>query len=136
MSETERNIKIPNGGRSITLGDTKFDVLSGYSPSWAKEYGDSITTWNGRIVKRCKGVRFSLEFSTYGLSASEIKSLKSILSKKEIALVCDEFSGNVSCDDFSADLKSANFYGEFFNTTIKLTAVALIAASDEESGSL
>lgn len=133
---SERNIKIPNGGRSITLGGTKFDVLSGYTPSWNKEYGDSITTWDGRIVKRCKGVRFTLEFSTYGLSADEIRSLADILSKKEISLVCDEFSGDVSCDNFSANLKSANFYGEFFNTTIKLTAVNLIAASDEESGGL
>lgn len=133
---SERNIKIPNGGRSITLGGTKFDVLSGYTPSWNKEYGDIITTWDGRIVKRCKGVRFTLEFSTYGLSADEIRSLADILSKKEISLVCDDYSGNVSCDNFSANLKSANFYGEFFNTTIKLTAVNLIAASDEESGGL
>ena len=72
----------------------------------------------------------------YGLSADEMHSLADILSRKEISLVCDEFSGVVSCDNFSANLKSANFYGEFFNTTIKLTAVNLIAASDEESGGL
>ena len=95
-----------------------------------------MTTWDGRIVKHCKGVRFALEFSTYGLSPDEVKSMADMLSKKEIPLVCDEFSGDVSSDNFSADLKSSNFYGQFFNTTIKLTAVSLIAASDEESGSL
>lgn len=133
---SERNIKTLNGGRTVTLDGIVFDVLSGYTPSWTREYGDSITTWDGRIVKRCKGVRFALEFSTYGLSSEQLNSLSEILKKKEFTVDCNEFSGTVYCDDLSASLKSANFYGEFFNTTVKLTAVRLIAAADDDSGSL
>ncbi len=123
-------MKVKNGGRSITLGGEKIDVLSGYSPSWTKEYGESITTWDGREVRKLKGVRFSLEFSTYGMLPEDVIQLSQIVKEETTLLECAEFSGEVNCDNLSASLKNANFYGEFFNTTIRLTAVYLAVPED------
>lgn len=123
-------MKVKNGGRSITLNSTKINVLSGYSPEWTKEYGESMTTWDGRNIRRLKGVRFSLEFSTYGMNPDEIKKLSEIFTSENISLDCAEFKGPVYCDNLSANLKNANFYGVFFNTTIKLTASELTAVPE------
>lgn len=123
-------IRRANGGKKIKIGETEINVISGYSPTWKKEFADSFTTWDGRIVKPLKGIRFSLSFSTYGLQAEELTDLCDELTANEITLECDEYSGNVTCDDIPADLQSANFYGEFFKTDITLTADTLLLPED------
>ena len=121
--------KIPNGGRKITINGTEINVLSGYNPSWEREYSEgegNFITWDGRIRKVLEGIRFRLTFLTYGMSAEEMQELNSALKPDpetgEITLECAEFSGAVFCENYSADAQSSNFCGEYFSGSISLTA--------------
>ena len=127
-----------NGGRKVTIsgqgGSVTVNVLSGYSPSWKREKKttngstSSFVTWDGREVgtsaKEINFVRFSLTFSTYGMTPKEAESLKSvIIGSSVLSLSCNEFSGNVTADDFTINLMNSNFYGDFSSSQITLTAV-------------
>lgn len=129
-----RDIKSLNGGRKITVDGKIIDVISGYSPAWTREYSDSFTTWDNRVIQKLKGIRFSLTISTYGLSKDDITALLEAAKKEKIDLVCDEFTGEVICNDFSAELQCANFYGDFSRTSIKFTAVSALAPDEGEGG--
>lgn len=132
MADTHNRdkIRIKNGGRKITVGETDIDVISAYSPSWIKEYTDSFTSWDGQEIKKLKATRFRLTFSTYGLQPSELSALVDELKADVISLVCDEFSGNVRCESISPELRNANFYGEFFNGSVTLTAIEAALPAD------
>ena len=122
----ENNL-IPNGGRTITLGgeggSITIKVISGYRPSWKKEYTESFTSYDGKDVRLLKGIRFSLNFSTYGLTPSEMIALKNLLiNSEEINLSCDEYSGTVTCEDFSPEVQSSNFLGDYTRTDVTLTS--------------
>lgn len=120
--------KILNGGKKIKINGTEINVISGYSPSWEREYsGDEFTTWDGRKRRILEGIRFSLSFSTYGMTSAEMTALNEALKPDaetgEIILECDEFTGAVECGNYSAQAQSANFYGEYHSANISLTAV-------------
>lgn len=129
-----RDIKSLNGGRKITVDGKMIDVISGYSSAWTREYSDSFTTWDNRVVQKLKGIRFSLTISTYGLSKEDITALLEAAKKGKINLVCDEFTGEVICNDLSAELQCANFYGDFSRTSMKFTAVSALAPDEGEGG--
>lgn len=126
--------KIYNGGRSVSIGGVSVKILDGYSPQWTKEYKDSFTTWDGRIVKQLTGIRFSLQISSHNLTASEIDAIKTALDQEEIDLVCDEFSGKVICESFSPQMTHSNIYCEFFKFSATFTAVEAVVT--EDSGGL
>jgi len=129
--------KIPNGGIKITVNDAEINVISGYSASWVSEYSESesdFTTWDGRKKKTLTGIRFNLSFSLYGMSSSDVSTLKNALRPNEdgeIQLECPEFSGAVNCENFSAELKSANFYGDYYNGSVTLSAVEAEAVPED-----
>ena len=135
------NVKIPNSGRKVTVSGTvgnvtkevEFDVINGYSPSWAKEYGDEFTTWDGRIIKPCKGIRFSLNMSVYALTYEKLSDILEIFNSSEIQLECEEFAGEVICDSISPPLRVSNYYGNYYELTISLSSAALAST---ESGYL
>lgn len=143
----ERNLKIPNGGRKVTVtgnsGEIEnnelssvtvvFDVISSYSPSWTKEYGDEFTTWDGRKIKPCKGIRFALEFTVYALTYEKLGDALKVFNSPEIQLECDEFAGEVICDSISPPLKVSNYYGNYYELSISLSSAAL---ETSESGFL
>ena len=126
--------KIYNGGRSVTIGGVSLKIIDGYNPAWTKEYKDSLTTWDGRIIKQLTGIRFSLQISSHNLTASEINSLKSAVEAEEIYLKCDEFDGKVICDSFSPQMTHSNIYCEFFKFSATFTAVEAVVT--EDSGGL
>lgn len=132
--DNDRNIKMKNGGRKIILDETEIDVISGYSPAWTREYSDSFTTWDNRTVQLLRGIRFSLSISLYGLSPDDIKALSDIVKKDKISLVCDEFTGDVICNDLNTDLQNSNFYGDFSRASIKFTAVSALVPDVDEGG--
>ena len=114
---------VVEGGKSVTIsgdgGSVNFVVTADYSPSWTKEYTESFTAFDGQEVKICKGVRFALSFSPGGIPSSVLAQIKNVLmNSDEITLSCDEYSGQVFCDTFSADLQNP----EYFRTNITLTA--------------
>ena len=118
---------IPNGGRTLTLsgsgGSIPIKVISKYSPSWKKEYTENFTAYDGKDVRLLKGIRFSLSFSTYGLTPSEMIALKNLLiNSEELTLNCDEYSGAVTCEDFSPEIQSSNFLGDYTRSDVILTA--------------
>lgn len=137
----DRGLKIPNGGRSVTVTGTTgnvtetvgFDVINGYSPSWSKEYGEEFTTWDGRIIKPCKGIRFALTLSVYALTYEKLTDILKIFNSEEIVLDCDEFSGDVIIDSVSPPLKVSNYFGNYYELTISLSSAAL---ESTESGFL
>ncbi len=146
MDEPIKDGLIPNGGRSITLegsgGSITINVISRYSPSWKKEYAETYTNYAGTETKLLKGIRFTLTFSTYGLSPPEMAALKNLLmNSEEITLQCDEYEGLVTCDDFSPELQSANFLGDHTRTDITLmspisTSGGRIVTVSGENGSV
>ena len=126
--------KIYNGGRSVSIGGVSVKILDGYSPQWTKEYKDSFTTWDGRIVKQLTGIRFSLQISSHSLTAEEIEQIRAALEPEEINLICDEFSGKVICESFSPQMTHSNIYCEFFKFSATFTAVEAVVT--EDSGGL
>ena len=131
------DIRSLNGGKVVKLKEAanstdwlEFNVISGYNPHWEKIYGDCFTAYDGREVKPHMGSRFSLTFSTYGITADELEDIATfIMGHDTFYLECDEFTGMVSCDAIAPELRNANFYGEFFATNIVLAAVSLDGGS-------
>ena len=119
-----------NGGRTVMIGGVAIKIIDGYNPSWTKEYKDSFVTWDGRTVKPCTGIRFGLSISSHGQTAEQIEAVRAAISQDEINLVCDEFSGMVSCDDFSPQLTNSNIYCEYLRWTLNLTAVTAVVPKD------
>lgn len=121
---------IPNGGKTITVNGVEIKVLSGYRASWVSEYSESetdFTTWDGRKKKTLTGIRFKLSFSLYGMSSEDVTALSEALKPDaetgEIELECSEFTGAVYCEDFTAEVQSANHYGEYYKGNVSLSAV-------------
>lgn len=137
----DRGLKIPNCGRKVTVtgmvdntsASVDIDVINGYSPSWSKEYGEEFTTWDGRIIKPCKGIRFALTLSVYALTYEKLTDILKIFNSEEIVLDCAEFSGDVIIDSVSPPLKVSNYFGNYYELTISLSSAALESA---ESGYL
>jgi hypothetical protein len=130
-------IRTPNGGKVIKIQETssstdwlEFNVISGYNPHWEKIYGDCFTAYDGRDVKPLMGNKFTLTFSTYGITPDELGDIAEfILGHETFYLICDEFSGMVRCDVIAPELRNANFYGDFFATNITLAAAQLDGGS-------
>lgn len=130
--------KEKNGGRTVSIsgngGSVTVKVISDYAPSWKREKKTTngstsgFITWDGREVgtsaKEINYVRFSLTFSTYGMTPTEANALKDvIIGGSVLSLSCHEFSGDVTADEFSIKLANSNYYGDFSSSQITLTAV-------------
>lgn len=134
-TESELTVrKAYNGGRKVTIGGrVTFDTINAYTPSWTKEYNEEFTTYDGRIIRFCKGIRFSLTFTVYGLTYEKLTQTYEIFKSDTISLECPEFSGDVTCDSLSPPVRYSNVYGTFYELTITLSAAAL---TDPDSGFL
>ena len=121
---TVQAVNTIEGGKAVSLGGVSFMITEGYSPAWTKEYGESFTTYDGRIIKPLKGIRFSLGFSPKGIPPDVLLTLRdNVAYKEKISFSCPEYSGDVTCDTLSADLQHASELGEYFSAGITLTAV-------------
>ena len=130
---TVQAVNIIEGGKAVTLGGIQFVVTESYSATWTKEYGDSFTTYDGRVIKPLKGIRFSLGFSTKGVPPDVLTELVNALmnpDEPETDLSCSEYSGKVICDNFTGSLQTAGTPGEYFGAEINVTAVSASVPED------
>lgn len=125
--------KTMNGGRKITIskGDNAYEIvaITGYSPSWEFEYGESFITYSGKEVKKPKGTRFNLSVNLYGLQLADVNALKAVVLGGSFGLSCTEWSGAVQCDSFTPSLSSSNYMGTFYSLSLRMKAVDLEAVS-------
>lgn len=93
--------KIYNGGKSFSVGGVTVDTLRSYSPRWVKndETGE---------------YEFSLSFTAYGLTQSEMTALKNAMTSDSVTISCDEYTGAVHFKDITPSLSVGSIYGTYY----------------------
>ena len=93
--------KIYNGGKSFTVGGVTVNTLKSYSPRWVKN-------------DETGGFEFSLSFTAYGLTQSEMTALKNAMTSDSVTISCDEYSGAVHFKDITPSLSVGSIYGTYY----------------------
>ena len=93
--------KIYNGGKKFTIGGVTVDTLKSYSPRWVKN-------------EETGGFEFSLSFTAYGLTQSEMTAIKNAMTSDSVTISCDEYSGAVHFKDITPSLSVGSIYGTYY----------------------
>lgn len=128
-----------NGGSTFSVSYTQgqtttsftMDTVTSYDPKWTWENED-FEAWDFRTVPVTKGCRFSCDITTGLLDSTDLASLKAVLARRSIQLVCPDYPNGIDVyvQSISQPMVVSNIYGTFSRITISLAAVA------PDSGSL
>lgn len=117
--------KVYNGGISIKIGNTVFETINGYSPSWTEETAEEFENYDFTTVTAYKGVRFSASFKFEKLSEDDKNTLLSVISPRTVTIECPDFTGTVNISGVLANLDHANYYGIYYTVSFNAAAAAL-----------
>lgn len=93
--------KIYNGGKSFSVGGVTVNTLKSYSPRWVKN-------------DETGGFEFSLSFTAYGLTQSEMTALKNAMTGSSVTIDCEEYEGAVHFKDITPTLTVGSVYGTYY----------------------
>ena len=117
--------KVFNGGYTLKIKGTEWELLNGYSPSWTEEEQENFENHDFTNVTVYKGIRFSAAFKVKKLSEEDKAALLKLLAPRIIDIECPDYTGKVKISGVSAELTSANHLGKWYDVSFNAAAAAL-----------
>lgn len=114
-----------NGGYTIKINGTEWELLNGYSPSWTEEEAENFENYDFSNFTQLKGVRFSAAFKVGNLSEEDKGTLLDLLAPRLVSIECPDYKGNVKISGVSAELIAAKSLGKWYSVSFNAAAVAL-----------
>ena len=117
-------------GISVTLGSIVFNNITSYSPSWAVESDNEggFIDWQGNKVETILGTRYSLSFTSSGVTAATISAIPAMMQSTNLTLISLEYPNGISvvCNSISP---TRNKDTGLYDVSVSVTAAALEAGA-------
>lgn len=117
-------------GISVTLGSIVFNNITNYSPSWAVESDNEggFIDWQGNKVETILGTRYSLSFTSSGVTAATISAIPAMMQTANLTLISLEYPNGISvvCNSVSP---TRNKDTGLYDVSVSVTAAALEAGA-------
>ena len=117
-------------GITVTLGNITFTNITSYSPSWAVESDNEggFIDWQGNKVETILGTRYSLSFTSSGVTAATISAIPAMMQTANLTLISLEYPNGISvvCNSVSP---TRNKDTGLYDVSVSVTAAALEAGA-------